>query len=197
MSRFTISALVLCTSAGLASAAPAPPTGLAPLPTSLPPRCQPLAHVPASATIPGPTIAAHVSVANCLAEDAMNALSLSPSAASIAQLNAAVAPSLALLDGVIRTGDPYWELVAQDAKRDLYSSMIVRVRRTLPADDASARASLEPRLTAWQASESRAETAMADLGRAHPDLARRDAVVAGIARRIPDQRKPQMATRSR
>src|SRR5215471_5690543 len=110
---------VLFATGGLAAAAPV----LAPLPRTQPARCEPLAKLPASATIPGPALAAHVSVATCMAVIAMNEIVPAPDDASIARLNAAIAPSMALLDSVIGTGDPYWMIVAQDAKRGLYVGM--------------------------------------------------------------------------
>lgn len=157
-----------------ASAAPATVPGLAPLPASLPERCAAVAHVPPSATIPGPALSAHVSVANCLAESAMNALTLSSDDASIAALDHAVAPSLAILDNVIRVGDPHWKVIAEDAKRDLYVGMIVRERATVPGSDVAARSTLEPKLARWQSDAQDAIAAIEQLRHANPRLAQRD-----------------------
>lgn len=180
---------------GVASAAPLSVPGLAPLPEHLPPRCEPLARVPASATIPGPQLAAHVSVANCLAEDAMNELRLSPDAASIDRLDAAVAPSLALLDGVIVAGDAYWKVIAEDAKRDLYVGMIVRERASIPSGDRVAHDALEPKLAPWQEDTSQAIAAIARLTREDPALSGRDPVIARAAGHGTDERTRRVAHR--
>jgi hypothetical protein len=167
---------------GSAAAAPVSPK-LAPLPRTLPERCEPLAKLPASATIPGPALAAHVSVATCMAVVAMNEIAPAPDDASIARLNAAVAPSLALLDSVIGFGDPYWMIVAQDAKRGLYVAVLVRERSSLREADAHARNALELKLTPWLTEVLRATAAITELAQSDPELARRDPLVAGIVSR--------------
>lgn len=198
MNRFLIAGIfpTFCLNLGIASAAPFAMNGLEALPRSLPPRCEPLARIPASAMIATPTFAAHLSVANCMAEAAMNDLKLTIDDASIARLDAAVAPAVALLDRVIQVGDPYWKLVAEDAKRDLYLGMIVR-ERSIPGLDLVAHEALEAKLAPWQAQEEHAIVAMAKLGREHPGLAERDAVIAGVYQRIGEERVAGVAMRSR
>ncbi len=161
--------LTIVLGASVASASPA----LARLPSKMPARCVPLAVIPASATISGPAFSAHVSVANCLAEDAMNAAAASPDDAAIARLDAAVAPSLAILDDVIRVGDAPWRLAAEKAKRDIYVSMIVRERITVPGIDVAGHAALEPKLARWQREETEADTAIAQLTSPAPQTAHR------------------------
>lgn len=126
----------------------------------------------------------------------MNDLKLTIDDASIARLDAAVAPAVALLDRVIQVGDPYWKLVAEDAKRDLYLGMIVR-ERSIPGLDLVAHEALEAKLAPWQAQEEHAIVAMAKLGREHPGLAERDAVIAGVYQRIGEERVAGVAMRSR
>ena len=121
---------VLVLGSGLASAEPA--TDLPSLPGDLPAQCQPLNEIPASAQIPGPATAARISVANCVAEVAMNQLTVRPDIDSLAELGGAVAASMDMLDDVIRIGDPYWNVIAQNAKHDLYVGMIVRTRVSSP-----------------------------------------------------------------
>lgn len=154
MKRLLVTAIVISSSSAFANP-------LAPLPAKLPNNCASLAVVPASATIPGPTLAAHVSVANCLAEAAMNALTISPDALSISRLDAAVAPSVAILDDVISTGDPYYKKVAQEAKLDLYDSMIVRERASRTKSDVASIDALETKLDPWRALADRAANAIA------------------------------------
>lgn len=132
-----------------ARAAPAP-SPLTPLPTAeLPTQCRTLAAVPPSARITGPDFAAHLSVANCLAEDAIHTVVPLADRASMASLELAMRPSLAILDDIIAHGDAHWRFLAEAAKADLYGGMVVdlRVSATTPA----LRASLEPELAPWLA----------------------------------------------
>ncbi len=186
MNRFSLAAIIpaLAFGAGLASAAPASVPGLSPLPQSMPARCADLARVPASARIPGPELAAHVSVANCAASAAMNAVAVSPDKASMARFDAAVAPSLELLDNVIRVGDPYWQAIAEDAKRDLYQGLIVRERSSLQGDLKS-HDDLEAMLAPWQRDEQSATEAIAALAQHDPMLAQRDPVIATLVANVP------------
>lgn len=115
--------------------------------SSLPTRCRALTVVPPSARISAPELAAHVSVASCMAEEAMSGLALWPDAASIAALDAAAAPSLAMLDDVIEYGDARWMLVAEEAKADLLFGMIVRMR--VVTDDPGDREALDAMLAPW------------------------------------------------
>ena len=147
MNRIVVCCVTLAASS--ASANPSLP-GLLPLPQHLSARCAPLAQVPASATIPGPALAARVSVANCIAEEALNALKLKPDDDSIARLNVVVIPAVTLLENVRDVGGDYWRRVAADAERDLYVGMIVRERTSVPDGDVAARNALEPMLEAWQ-----------------------------------------------
>lgn len=147
MNRIIVCCVTLV--AGTATAGPSLP-GLLPLPRSLPARCVPLAQVPASATIPGPALAARVSVANCLAEQALGPIAVAPDADSIARLNAAVTPAVALFENVRAVGDAHWKAIAADAERDLYVGLIVRERSSVRHGDVAAREALEPMLAAWQ-----------------------------------------------
>jgi hypothetical protein len=164
----------------LASAAPHAAAGVPPISCPLPADCQPLAVIPASAKIPGPALAAHISVASCLAEHAMSSASVSGDHASVKRLDAAVQPSIAMLDEVIATGDPYWQLIAKDAQRDIYTSMIVR-ERTASSGTPEARAQLEPLLAPWQADAQHRVAEMQNLLRTNPELARRDQVASHVA----------------
>jgi hypothetical protein len=198
MNRILIGGIMpaLFATVSLATAAPVSSNELAPFPRDLPARCAPLAQVPTSATIPGPARAAHVSVANCIADIAMNALILTPDDVSISRLNAALAPSMALLDSVISTGDPYWIVVAQGAKRDLYVGMIARERASLVNADPHVRNALEVGLTPWRNEASRATVAIIELGRSDPELGNRDPVIAAVISRAIDERGAQVAGRS-
>jgi len=194
MQRHLFAAVIL--SASVASAAPVAVAGLDPLPRHIPATCAALAKVPDSALIPGPTLAAHVSVANCMAEVGMNAVAQTGDDASIAKLDQAVAASNDILDSVIRAGDPYWKVVAENAKLDNYESMIVRERVSIPGADFAAHAALEPKLARWQEDAKQTLAQIAELAHAYPALAQRDPVISNvIARAMEQTRTPQMATR--
>src|SRR5436853_2487088 len=153
MHRLVVAAVVpaLAYGAGAAAAAPFAVAGLAPLPAKLPAKCAALAVVPASAKISGPAFAARVSVANCLAEQAMSDATVTPDVSSIERLGTAVAPAFAILDNVILVGDPYARMVALDAKRDLYVGMVVCERASETREDAASRALLELAVAPWLA----------------------------------------------
>lgn len=125
-----------------------PPGQLQPLCTAnLPARCQPLAEVPASATIPGPEFAARISVANCVAEESMAKLALKPNALSIHTLDTSAQQSLAMLEDVIAHGDAHYREVARAARADLLNGMVVRIR--VVANDPKDKYGLEHRLALW------------------------------------------------
>jgi len=171
--------------------------GLTPLPAKLPAKCAALAVPPASAKISAPAFAAHISVANCLAEIEMNTATVTPDLGSIERLDKAVAPALAILDNVILVGDPYARMTALDAKRDLYVSVVVRERSSETREDAASRARLELAVAPWLADATDTIVAMTELAHQHPQLVRRDSFMAGVVARIPADRAATSATASR
>ncbi len=127
---------------------------------SIPGQCAAVAQVPPSATIPQPAIAARIALASCGAEVRFNALQLSPGEASIPALADAAKASLALLDAAIQQNDPTWTPIAQKARTDLFESMVVRARNSIPAitmqtvgaplaEHDQLHAALEPKLKQW------------------------------------------------
>ena len=159
--------LALSTMATAHAGPSAAPNGssLRPLVVSeLPERCKQLADVPASATISDPAFAAHVSVANCRAEEAMAQVALRPDAVSIAALDAAARPSVEILDDVIAHGTARWRLLADTAKADLYRGMAVRMRVAMSGREAPT--SVEASLTSWLDRASRASHDASDVAHA-------------------------------
>jgi hypothetical protein len=129
-------------------------------PASVPSACAAVSAVPASATIPQPAIEARIGLATCGAGERFKALTLTPDDAGIAAITAAAKPSIALLDAAIAAGDPIWTPVAQRARADLFVSMAVRMRNSIPAitmqtigkplqDHDAAHADLEPKIKPW------------------------------------------------
>jgi len=151
----------------VAHAQPSAPPGASPLRplamAELPERCRDLARVPASSVIPDPDMAAHVSVANCMADEVMGRLALQPDASSMSALDGAAEPSAQILDDVIAHGGPRWQVIADAAKADLYRGMVVRMRIAMSGRDAPA--SVEAGLATWLDNASRASRAAADVAR--------------------------------
>jgi hypothetical protein len=134
---------VLMCAASVAHASPLRPLADA----QLPERCRPLAAVPVSAVISDPDFAAHVSVASCLAEEALAAAPMRADAAGVAALDRAVAPALAILDDVIGHGDAHWRAFGEAAKADLYRGLAVRLRASVPS--AGDRSAIEALVAPW------------------------------------------------
>jgi len=131
-----------------------------------------------------------------MAEEAMNGLTLAPTRPSIAELEASVTPSLQLYENVINNvDDPYWKMVANDAKRDLYTGMVVRQRNSIDGVNMPARNKLEPKIAPWRDVAAGANAAVADTARAHPDIAQRDPTIAAISGRSKGESPPTVATR--
>ena len=149
MTRFMLASSFALSLSMIPTARAAPVvSSLAPLPTTeLPAQCRALAAVPRSAQIVGPDFAAHLSVANCLAEDAIHTVVPLADRASMASLELAMQPSVAILDDIIAHGDAHWRFLAEAAKADLYSGMVVDLRAS--AGTPELRAALEPQLAPW------------------------------------------------
>ncbi len=142
------------------AAAADPSSSLAPIdPGSVPAECAALAQVPPSATIPQPAMEARIAVASCGAQSRFKTVQGGPDAA-LPALDAASKASFTLLDGVIAANDPVWSSVATKAKANLYLSMVIRARNSIPpitmqtvgqalADHDAAHAALEPKIKSW------------------------------------------------
>ena len=134
--------------------------GIAVADDAVPPECAAFTKPPEDATIPGPAIEARISLATCTAGAKLSALQLKPDDASVSAVAAATKPSLDLLDIAIKTNDPVWTPVAQRAKTDLYTAMVVRMRNSVPAitnvtvgqaltDHDQAHAAVETKVKPW------------------------------------------------
>ncbi|MGE5182525.1 MAG: hypothetical protein ACM31C_10705 [Acidobacteriota bacterium] len=94
--------------------------------------CRTVASVPDDARSIVPTLEAYVSAADCMAVIRTRALKLTVTQASVDALDAAIRPSIDLLDTVIEQGDVARQIVAQHAKADLYQGLAVRLLNTVP-----------------------------------------------------------------
>ncbi len=143
------------------SIAIAQPAALAPIdPGSIPAQCQGVATVPADAKIPTPALAARIALATCGAQARFATLKLTPDDAGVKALTDAAKPSFDLLDEVIKANDSALSPIATKAKTDLYVSMAVRLRNSIPPitmqtvgpalqEHDQAHAALEPKIKPW------------------------------------------------
>lgn len=136
-----------------------------------------------------------ISAGNCLAEARMNKVHVQSSAESADALAAATAPSIAMFDRVIAQGNPYWSMIAEDAKRDTYRSMAVRLRNSVPDQSAEGQRQVDPLVANWNDGAAQSTARIAQLASAHPDIANRDEVIAGVASRAQADEARQVAIR--
>jgi hypothetical protein len=123
--------------AATAEAAPTTSHRIMPVPApvdlaTVPRICTPLAR---EANVPRIRVAlsARISLAQCLAGQQIAAQTdLIDAQDSIAQLEASIAPSFALLDAAIASDDPALVVEAQHARGTLYLAMTTRMTATLP-----------------------------------------------------------------
>jgi hypothetical protein len=110
---------IILASLCVAASAHASPAKTVLAPQLLPAQCRLVAEVPASAQIQRPVFEAKISTADCLAIVALRKATDQHTQAGVVSLEAALAPSLALLDDTIANGDPESQIIATNAKADL------------------------------------------------------------------------------
>jgi hypothetical protein len=127
------SLILLCSMVAVANAQSTTPTVE---PRTLPAPCRTVAEVPGDAA----TITAHldatISAANCTAMNHLHALKLTATQASADAIDAAIAPSLQLLDLVVHNGDLPAQIIAQHAIGDVYQGATTAMRATGREGDA-------------------------------------------------------------
>jgi len=149
--------------------------------------CDALGAPPQTARNPEPALASHLSHARCLAAATMDSLKLSDDDQSMTMLEQAAKPELDTIAEVEKNGDPVLRMEAAAARADLYFTMIVRMRNTIPKvppQDAGLRlmqdeqsigdmhAALEPKLTTWLAEGVGALQQVAAISQKNPQLAK-------------------------
>jgi hypothetical protein len=179
-----------------AAATPAaPPVAAAPTSLStivveeLPVACRDLGKL-ATSPRPAQALSARISLSSCLVEQKMKELVLCDCEQSVNELNAAAAPSLALLDEVFALGDPANKILARQAQGDLLGSFATRMLATVPAPIDSSQSAIAlretrlglitPLVNPWFV---RAQSAYAELdkiARANPQLAKNPAVLMAV-----------------
>ena len=175
---------------GIAYAAPPAPE-VPELSPNMPARC--------SAALNGsPGMSARIAAGNCIARENLKIVPVTSVDLETANnLATAVAPAIALFDNVIASGDPYYAMLAEDAKRDTYESMAVRLRRAARPDDVVARVQAEMLVANWLDNIALSTVRVAELAEKDPDAANRDAVISAITERATTVEATQIATRSR
>jgi hypothetical protein len=209
--------LTLIASAARAERAPAPapaPRPAAPVVpavqlvpidlANVPEACRSLAKQ-AVAQIAPAAFPTRISLASCMAERAIEPLALCDCGESIAAIDAAVAPAVAVLDDVIAKADPATAMIAEHAEGQLYAGFATRLLATLPRPGTEAseaeialhdvrKQGLDAQLAGWRDKAMTAFQRTVELAKAHPEVANRP-VVAAAVRDSEQQLAADVATR--
>lgn len=170
---------------------PAPAVPLAPIDVAtVAPACQSLARQAVSPSLPE-ALTSRITLARCMAEQAIAPLSLCDCGESIASIDAAVAPALAILDDVIEHAGPATQLMAEHTEGQLHDGFAARMTATLPRlgpeateaeialRDVRAQA-LDAQLAAWREAAQSAYQHVVEIAKAHPELTTRPPVAAAV-----------------
>lgn len=183
------SAIVLAAPPGPSPAVPARPTPSTIVVDDIPEACRSLGKV-ANSTSLAQALSARISLASCLVDEKIRGLPLCDCEQSINDLNAAAAPSIALLDEAFSLGDPATKILARQALGDMLQSFATRVVSTVPAPaDGSESASalretrlqlIMPLVTPWFVRAQSAYMELDRIAREHPALAKNPAVLTAV-----------------
>jgi hypothetical protein len=180
------------------AAAPAPtpaaptPRAVAPSLTKLnpdehPEACRELAKLADSAS-KAQALSARISLASCLVDHNTKPLVLCDCEQSIIDVNAAIDPSLAILDEVFLVGDPVSKILARHTQGEILAGFAQRMLATVPpaidSTDVGLRdtrlAMLQPLIQPWLARAQSAFTELDKIARTNPQLAKNPAVLAAV-----------------
>jgi hypothetical protein len=156
-------------------------------PDELPEPCRDLAKLGDSAS-KAQAFSARISLASCLVDQAAKPLVLCDCEQSIIDINAAIDPSMALLDEVVLLGDPVTKILARHTQGELLTSFAQRVLATIPpaidSTDVGLRetrlAMVQPLIQPWLARAQAAFTELDKIARTNPQLAKNPAVLAAV-----------------
>jgi hypothetical protein len=168
-----------------------PTTNLAPIDLEKTPKeCHPIAKQAAAPAL-AVALAARISLASCLADVALAPLHLLDCEVSKLDVEAAAAPSFALLDETIAaTPDLATQIIAEHAKAELYGNMLARMEATIPPSDGTDASNalrnirkglLEAVLAPWREAKSISHDRVLALVKKDPKL-EKNPVVASAAR---------------
>ena len=176
------------------------PIDLATVPAS----CRTLASQAVAPNVPA-ALTARIALAGCLSEQAIAPLSLCDCGESIAAVDTAVAPAIALLDDVIGNADPATQVLAEHAEGALYVSFSQKLLATLPKVGPEAaeaevslreirRQTLDAQLAPWREAAMTSFQHVVEVVKAHSELTANPAV-ASAARDSEQQLAATIATR--
>lgn len=167
----------------------------------VPDACKGLAKTGASASV-NQALSARTSLAVCLADQKTKPLVLCDCEQSVREIEAAIQPSLDMLDEVFALGDPAQQVLARSAQGEMLQSLATRMLATVPAPvNGSPEAIslhdtrvqlLQPLIAPWQQQAQAAFAAVDQLAKKNPQLAKNQAVVAAV--RTSRQRLSQLDT---
>ena len=175
---------------GLAYAAPPTLDGSPPvLPPNTPARCS-------QVMLKEPAMKARIAAGNCLARESLKLVPVTEANLETANaLATAVAPAIALFDNVIAQGDPYYSILAEDAKRDIYEGMAVRLRHAAQPGDSVARIEADMLVANWLDNIALSTVQITALADKHPDAANADPVITAITDRAAREEATQISRR--
>lgn len=168
-----------------------PPVQLAPIDlTQVPAECKPQAK---QALAPSLSVAlsARITLASCMADRAIASLKLCDCGDSIAAIDTAAKPAMAILDDAISNADPSIQVIAEHTEGTLYTGFVTRMLATLPAvapgaSEAEAtlrdmrKQTLDAQLAPWREAALASYQHVVDLAKAHPELATRPATATAV-----------------
>jgi hypothetical protein len=139
---------------------------------------------------------ARIAAGNCLARESLKLVPVTEVNLETANaLATAVAPAIALFDNVIAQGDPYYSMLAEDAKRDVYEGMAVRLRRAVQPGDEVASIEANMLVSNWLDNMALSTVQITALAEQHPDAANADPVITAITDRAAREEATQVSRR--
>lgn len=190
--RLVVLGILLSSASALA--APTPTVPARPAPTKvvvedLPQACRDLGTLANSASL-AQALSARISLASCLIDARVRELALCDCEQSVNDLEAAAAPSIALLDEAFALGDPATKILARQALGDMLQSFATRLVATIPVPvdgSESAHALRETRLhllmplvSPWFVRSQAAYMELDRIARENPRLAKNPAVLTAV-----------------
>lgn len=158
-------------------------------PAEIPEPCRDLAKL-ADSPSKNQALSARTSLATCLADQKTKPLVLCDCEQSVRDIEAAMQPSLDMLDEVFALGDPAQQILARHAQGEMLQSFATRMLATVPPPLNSSEqaialhdtrlAMLSPLVQPWQQQAHAAFSAVDKLARANPQLAKNQAVLAAV-----------------
>lgn len=189
--RLVVLGILLSSTSALAAptSSPARPTPTNIVVEDVPEACRDLGKLANSASL-AQALSARISLASCLVDTKVRELALCDCEQSVIELDAAAAPSIALLDEVFALGDPATKILARQALGDMLQSFATRLVATVPMPvdgSESAQALREMRLhllmplvSPWFVRSQSAYMELDRIARENPKLAKNPAVLMAV-----------------